>query len=435
MHTLNFSHFISKAEQGKYLLLPFEMPANAASLRLSYTYERFHQEQIPLQNGSFLARDKVNMVDLGLLAPDGAQVGASGSAYPEIFVSQTSASPGYKPAPLVPGTWQIMLGAYKIAPEGVNVRLELQIESKKQRWLKGDLHVHSRQSDGIHSLEHLARHARAHGLDFIAITDHNQPVKRASFPKIDGFTIIPGQEWTHYLGHSNFLGVEEAYSGAFFANSLAEIQDRFHQARANGALITINHPLESDFGFRIDLEQIPYDLIEVWNGPMRPRNLETIAWWDQMLKSGKKQVATCGSDYHKDTVFERLADPCVNVLAWSDSEEDILEAVRHGRSYFTYSPTPLHALLSVGDYSYGDSLGWEAGLTAALAVQNLEQGDEIRLIDQDGSRTLFSADRKGDLTMEIPILKPGYLRLEIWRHFFSILPQMPALVTNPIWID
>jgi hypothetical protein len=91
--------------------------------------------------------------------------------------------------------------------------------------------------------------------------------------------------------------------------------------------------------------------------------------------------------------------------------------------------------LSVGDYSYGDSLGWEAGLTAALAVQNLEQGDEIRLIDQDGSRTLFSADRKGDLTMEIPILKPGYLRLEIWRHFFSILPQMPALVTNPIWID
>jgi len=30
---------------------------------------------------------------------------------------------------------------------------------------------------------------------------------------------------------------------------------------------------------------------------------------------------------------------------------------------------------------------------------------------------------------------PGYWRLEVWRTFFSFLPPMPALVTNPIWFD
>ncbi len=71
----------------------------------------------------------------------------------------------------------------------------------------------------------------------------------------------------------------------------------------NGALIVINHPLESRFGFRLDLDKTAYDLIEIWNGPMRPRNMETIAWWHEMLKTGKKQIAICGSDYHGDTIL------------------------------------------------------------------------------------------------------------------------------------
>src|SRR5690606_40501325 len=51
---------------------------------------------------------------------------------------------------------------------------------------------------------------------------------------------------------------------------------------------------------------------------------------------GKRQVAVCGSDYHEDTVFQRLANPTLNVLAWSASEKDILEAVEAGHSYFTF---------------------------------------------------------------------------------------------------
>jgi DNA polymerase (family X) len=45
--------------------------------------------------------------------------------------------------------------------------------------LKGDLQVHSENSDGTASIEEMARGAKAFGLDYIAITDHTQSLKLA----------------------------------------------------------------------------------------------------------------------------------------------------------------------------------------------------------------------------------------------------------------
>jgi len=274
-----------------------------------------------------------------------------------------------------------------------------------------------------------------HGLDFIAITDHNQPVKQASFPKVEGLTIIPGQEWTHYKGHSNFLGLEQPYKGSFIANSPEEVQAIFREAHQNGALISINHPYEANFGFRYDLDLLAYDLIEVWNGPMRPTNLEAIARWDAMLKAGRKQVATSGSDYHEDTFFQRLASPCIYVLADSNSETDILKAVKAGRSYFAFSPTWLQLLLDVEGQIFGASLAWREGMQASLKGKALEKGDVIRLVTRESTQDIFTAPEKGDFETLLPVTAPGYWRLEVWRTFFSFLPPMPALITNPMWFE
>jgi hypothetical protein len=351
------------------------------------------------------------------------------------MISETSATPGYQPYPLTPGSWQIILGAYVIAPEGVDVDIRLEFTPKVPRWLCGDLHVHTLESDGSLPLEHLAEHARIHGLDFIAITDHNQPANRAAFPKVEGLTIIPGQEWTHYNGHSNFLGLEQPYQGSFIANSQKEVQAIFSEAHQNGALIVINHPYETNFGFRYDLDSLDYDLIEVWNGPMRPANLEAIARWDAMLKAGRKQVATCGSDYHEDTFFQRLASPCTYVLADSNSDTDILKAVKAGRSYFAFSPTSLQVLLDVEGQTFGASLAWREGMQASLKGLALEKGDVIRLITQEGTQDIFTAPEKGNFETSLPVTGRGYWRLEVWRTFFNFLPAMPALITNPIWFE
>ena len=435
MQTKNLTHHISADQQGLYLLVPFEMPSSTDSIEIEYTYPYNQGQSVDVESGQFISRQRVNRIDLGLIAPDGSQVGASGSSRDHIFVSTTEATPGYQPHPLNAGTWQIMLGAYVVSPDGVDVHLSLRFTPKIRRWLKGDLHTHTLASDGLLPLDHLARHAREHGLDFIAVTDHNQPVRRASFPKIPGLTIIPGLEWTHYKGHSNFWGVEEPYQGAFFTNTDEEVQSKFQQARLNGAIISINHPLESSFGFRFDLNMLEYDTIEVWNGPMRPKNIETIAWWDQMLKAGKRKVAVCGSDYHEDTIFQRLANPTINVLAWSRSEKDILSAVESGHSYFTFSPTSLQVEFDVEGATYGVIKPWRAGMEAQLHAISLETGDQIRLIDQDGDRILLTAPASGDWQTIIPVEKPGYIRVEVWRSFYAGLPMLPALITNPIWFD
>jgi len=435
MQKIELTHHINADQQGLYLLIPFEIPPSTDRVDIEYTYSYNQDQPVNIESGQFTRRQRVNRIDLGLIAPDGSQVGASGSSRDAIFVSTTDATPGYQPHPLTAGTWQIMLGAYVVSSDGVDVKISLRFTPKTRRWLRGDMHTHTLASDGLLPLDHLARHAREHGLDFIAVTDHNQPVRRASFPKVPGLTIIPGLEWTHYKGHSNFWGVEEPYQGAFFTNTYEEVQSKFQQAHQNGALISINHPLESSFGFHFDLDGLDYDTIEVWNGPMRPRNIETIAWWDQMLKAGKRQVAVCGSDYHEDTYFQRLANPTINVLAWSASEKDILVAIESGHSYFTYGPTSLQLDLDVEGATYGVIKTWRAGLEAHLNAHSLEAGDQIRLIDQDGERIMLTAPASGDWQTSIPVEKPGYIRLEVWRSFFSGLPMLPALVTNPIWFD
>jgi len=435
LKTLEIKQHISHDWERQYLLFPFDVPAQTERIEIDYYYTQNKAVEIPTEIGEFVQTEQVNILDLGLIGPDGRQIGASGSNKTSIFVSTKEATPGYLPDPLTPGTYQIMLGAYVVAKEGVEVTFNLRFFPKVRRWLKGDLHTHTFASDGQLSLEHLGKHAREHGLDFIAVTDHNQPVKRASFPKIDGLTIIPGMEWTHYEGHSNFFGIEDPYDGSFVANTPEEMQDKFQQAKERGALISINHPMDENCPFLIDISKLPYDLIEVWNGPMRPANLKSIAMWDQMLKAGKKQVAVCGSDYHRDTFFQRLAGPTINVLSWSASEGDILEAVQSGHSYFTYSPTDLQIDLTVENATYGSILNFHPDLKAQIHATALEAGDQIKIIDQDGERLLFSSPGKGNWSYELPILKAGYLRIEVWRTFFPGVPLLPALVTNPIWLD
>ncbi|MCE5259471.1 MAG: hypothetical protein LLG44_10540, partial [Chloroflexi bacterium] len=182
--------FIGHEREGSYFTLPFTMPDDTESFTLRYSYEHHHEAA----DGAFTARREVNTIDLGLIAPDGSQAGASGSDKREVTMSATGSTPGYRAMELAPGEWRILVGAYHVAPEGVQVTYELTFTPKRLRLLKGDLHTHTWASDGVLTAEELGRHALRHGLDFIAITDHNQFSTAASLPHIAGLTLIPGVE-------------------------------------------------------------------------------------------------------------------------------------------------------------------------------------------------------------------------------------------------
>jgi hypothetical protein len=73
-------------------------------------------------------------------------------------------------------------------------------------WLRADLHVHTRFSDGSHTVEQVAAGAAAHGCDVVAITDHSSVRLNAATPEYaaaiqrartdnPNLTVITGLEW------------------------------------------------------------------------------------------------------------------------------------------------------------------------------------------------------------------------------------------------
>ena len=411
------------------------MPTNTETFSLTYRYERHHESDIRVENGSFTSRQEINIIDLGILAPNGSQVGVSGSDKTEITISETHATPGYRPWPLVPGEWQILLGAYKVAPAGVNVFYELSFTPKRLRLLKGDFHLHTLASDGVLTVEELARHALRHGLDFLAITDHNQMLSADLLPQIPGITLIPGLEWTHYQGHANFLGVDRPYDEPFFTNTLEEVQARFNTARSRGALITINHPFEQGYGFQFKLDALPFDCLEIWNGPMRESNLRAVGLWQSMLMAGKKVPICGGSDYHRDQLFIFPGGPTTCVYAMSASPADILSGLRGGHAYITFAPNGPTLEMTAGDALPGDSVPFSRIKEIQFTASGLLAGDVLQVVTAHGCAHILKAETAGRMQGTYTMDTAGFARVEILRRFVPGLPLLPALISNPIYFD
>jgi len=433
MSTTHLEYFIPHAKEGQYLTLPFQMPEGTESFTLSYHYQAQEEHPQGIDGGSFTAFQTLNTIDLGLLDHDGNQVGVSGSNKQTITLSETEATPGYTPRPLTAGTWHILIGAYKVAPQGVTVTYKLSFTPKERRLLIGDIHTHTHVSDGLLSAHELGVHAMRHGLDFLAITDHNQMVSKAQLPNLPGITLIPGVEWTHYQGHANFLGVDKPYDEPFFANEPQDALARFNTAHGRGALIVINHPCDDSCGFQYDLNEFPFDAIEVWNGPMRESNLRAVGLWHSLLKSDKKIPAVGGSDYHRDNLFQILGGPCMGVYTMSDSPTDILDAIRAGHSFITFAPNGPQLEMHSGEGIIGDSVPWKPGQFLDISATGLNKGDVVRLITAEESTDLLQAHSDGTATLTFPIASPGFARVEIHRVFLPGIPPLPALISNPIY--
>jgi len=428
---LNISH----SQEGTYFTLPFTIPESIGSLTLHYEYERYGHSLLNGNYGDFISEPENNIIDLGLISPDGSQVGASGSDKNEIFINEVRATPGYLPTKLIPGEWKILIGAYKIADSGCEVHYTIKMHEKEQILLHGDLHTHTLASDGVHTLSELGFKALRSGLQFIAITDHNQMVSKSSFPDVPGLTFIPGIEWTHYQGHANFLGVNQPYDEPFATKTEDEAISRFMSAHQRGALITINHPFDEQCGFQFDLTKIPFDCIEIWNGPMRESNLRALGFWQHLLVSGKRIPMCGGSDYHRDTPFIFLGGPTTTVSAWSTSADDILAAIRNGNSYLTFAPNGPELEFSAGDVMYSGTVSWNDEKKLRVKGRGLLAGDVVRVVTNTTTETILQASGRGGFDLSYELNSPGFARIEILRAFLPGLPLLPALLSNPIWFD
>ncbi len=413
MAELVLDHLIPKSAEGTYYTLDFAVPSGVEKLVVSYEYAP-----------ETSAKQK-NIVDIGLLDLEGKFLGWSGSARREIFVGALESTNGYLTREIQAGTWQILVGAYHIPEGGLPVRYTIRFLGKEPGWFVGDLHMHSDASDGQHEVYELTRKARKLGLDFIAVTNHNNTAENFHLPKVPGLTLIPGVEWTHYKGHMNFFGVPNPFENSFLANSEEEMLALLAEAKARGALISVNHPHDVHTPWLWGRDDC-FEMLEIWNSVMRPANVKTLAWWHQMLCAGRRIPIVGGSDYHRDFHFARMGHPVTWLYAKSRSPEDLLEAMRAGHAFVSSKAKGIRLTLQAGEAMMGDLVSWQPGLKLSYEVGGGGFGQKYYLVNAEGEILLREAAGE----VEVPA-SWGFAYLKVVVKIGGL--SLPRAISNPIY--
>jgi DNA polymerase (family 10) len=181
------------------------------------------------------------------------------------------------------------LGLPWIPPELREDRGEIEAARKgklpkliEQKDIKGDLHVHSRYSDGVATLEEIARAGQELGYQYIAICDHSQSVKfaRGLSPeklqkqmeeidrinsKLRGFRLLKGNEVDILKGGSldypdEILEQLDFVIAAIHQGFRTRVTERMVAAMENPYVDAIAHPtgrlLSGREGYQVDVERI-----------------------------------------------------------------------------------------------------------------------------------------------------------------------------------
>ena len=421
---------------GRYQYVPFEVPAGTTQIRIEQSYDK--------ANGT-------NAVDLGLIEPGPLTVGSralrgwSGGARSEVVLGPGTASPGYRVGPLPAGRWHVILGLYKVAPAGVDVTLRITLsaaESAARRWYAGDLHLHTIHSDGSTEPARVLEMAREAGLDFVAITDHNNTTHAVAVPPDPNAKPlhIVGEEITTPGGHANVWGLKP---GDWIDFRIAANDKRIHEfaaaASARGAMFSINHPVGDcdacDWKQPIPLETAA---IEVWNGGLGPQP-GAVAIWDELLRQGRRITGVASSDWHRAPAF--IGAGSVRVLADSLTEPGILQAVAAGKVVMMRDPLSAAPLLSVSSggrvAGIGETVSTSRGAPLEITVDVLPftspglgacpASCTVELA-WNGSKVDSAPARGGRVTFIRPASE-GYLRI-------SVLSGLTiAALTNPVFVS
>lgn len=416
---LVINYIINKQQEGTYFTIDFPVPSNIESVQISYKYPRSSKVK--------------NVVDLGLMDEKGQFLGWSGSAHPEIHVGEFSSSNGYLTTPVTAGTWKILVGAYKVAEKEVAVTFTIHFKVKKPRFLYGDLHVHSTASDGTLDIPALGQLARKKSLDFLAVANHNNYAENLALPKIPGLTYLPAVEWTHYDAHVNFYGVASPFENSFIANGPEEMKSLLIHAKNVGALVSINHPLEPYCPFLWETDAT-FDMMEIWNGPMRSFNAKAIALWTSLLKKGRRIPAVGGSDFHSPLQPARLGHPTTGVLSLSPDSKEILKALSQGHSFITHSPSGPRIGIKYGAAIMGDQVPFCPKDNLLISASNVS-GCKLVVVTKEGEYPLpmrkHSPSNK-KVTTSFKITKPGFVYVKAVLKLVSY--EHICAITNPIYI-
>src|SRR3954451_7103945 len=229
------------------------------------------------------------------------------------------------------------------------------------RWVAGDLHVHTTYShdsyggptddntgpEAGYTLGHKVTDdfaiARTRGLDFLAISDHND-VRSQSDPGFgtSGVLGLPAYE-NSLNGHGQMLGATHLFdSGDKLAAAVTAMERALHR---EGGLLQANHPDDPRWEYMYD---VPVDTVEVWNLPWyyqpplpaSSNNTWALHWWEGWLDRGAHVAATGGSDNHwiSTTAAQGPGQPTTWVYVHKLSVRGVLDGLRAGHTSVSAEP-------------------------------------------------------------------------------------------------
>jgi hypothetical protein len=226
-------------------------------------------------------------------------------------------------------------------------------------WLKGELHMHSRHSkeSSNNSIGKIIAFCRLVGIDFLAITDHDNHVEGdvdhntwtdPEF-KSDSVLLLYAAEWTTTRGHGNAFSAKP-----YDHQKLYDVRDQRDTVvgrikNSLGIHLSANHPSGKDhFGYSYDM----VNSIEVWNSAIWSKNANAIMIWDDMLSSGRKLTGRGGSDAHHGVpvgdekagpnTYQAKANyagtPTTWVFATARTKQAVIDALTNGRVSISSNP-------------------------------------------------------------------------------------------------
>lgn len=382
----------TRADQARnpYFYIPFEVPSGTTRIDVTLAYPK--AEDCIIDLGAFDPCDK------GYPTQEGFR-GWSGGARDRYFIATDDATPGYIHGEIRPGTWNVILGLYKVPEAGADVTVTISLDASPRKlepqpartfpvrneagWYKGDLHCHTFHSDARGAPELLHAAAKQAGLDFLAIADHNTITQRRYFhpQSSPDLVFVRAMEVTTAVGHANVYGVDEWIDFRMTKPSDAHVLEKL--VHEKGGLLSINHDKPT---IPWDYEFPAADCQEVWQSTWMAWNWISLERYQQRLAAGLKLSAIGGSDYHQpDRLLPEgplvLARPTTVFWLPELSEDAVLAAMKSGHGYVTESPTGPHLEIRCGGIVMG---GRAAGLSEITAVVRGAAGDRLVLIDATG---------------------------------------------------
>lgn len=212
----------------------------------------------------------------------------------------------------------------------------MEIDFTRKTALKGILHTHSTNSDGILTPEQVLKFYKNAGYGFVSITDHNRltRVSADDLVTIPGVEINLGRTALGYDYHVVIIGLEEMPS----ENVRRGIQELIDWAKSQDLFVFIAHPYWSMLSMEDLLRLERYDAIEVFNTGCEveiSRGYSGV-YWDYLLHAGRSVFGVAVDDTHHYS-FDALGGWVVASVP-EPSALEVLKSLKGGNFYSSSGP-------------------------------------------------------------------------------------------------